>query len=251
MKRPSNPSLFARIAVLAGAILAGCPGPRCRAESAAPDAGQPSDDDGSGPNKTCLASLRDKRVEFMEWPTKGVRTPIRLVGSPLGPLRLILRDHRPGGVMPVMDCELARALLDAGPLFQLLGIRELLFSGMYQYRTRRGSKKLSEHAHGLAIDVHAFGTVDGQVLDVEHDFESGVGEWPSADQVACVGAPERTQGRLLRQLACGLRVSSAFRNIITLDDNTDHYNHFHIEAFPDALTRTRAILSHREPTTDD
>lgn len=211
----------------------------------------PGETDAAAPSKVCLASLRDRKVEFVEQATKGVRTPIRLVGSSLGPLRLVQRDRRVAGVLPVMDCELARALLDAAPLFQMVGVRDLFFSGMYQYRTRRGSTKLSEHADGLAIDVHSFGLPDGRVLDVEKDFEPGVGEWPSRDNVSCVGSPEGVAARRLRELACGLRLSSAFKEIITADDNSDHDNHFHIEAFPDPLARTKAILMHREPTSDD
>jgi hypothetical protein len=212
----------------------------------------PPEAEGEGPSKTCLASLKARGVEFIaEAPTKGVRTPVRLQGANLGPLRLVMRERRPGGVIPVMDCELGRALLDAAPLFQYAGIRDLIFSGMYQYRKRRGSSKLSEHAHGLAIDVHQFGTADGRIFDVEKDFESGVGDWASRDQVACVGSPERAEARKLRELACALRVSSAFKEIITGDDNSDHDNHFHIEAFSDPLARAKAILLHREPTIDD
>ena len=187
----------------------------------------------------------------MEWPTKGVRTPIRLVGSNLGPLRLVILERKPGGVMPVMDCELGRALLDAAPAFEMVGIRDLYFSGMYEYRPRRHSKKLSEHAHGLAIDVHQFGTADGRIFDVQRDFEQGVGDWDARDQIACVGSPQQPEGRILRELACALRVSSAFREIITADDNSDHDNHFHLESFPDPLSRTKSILAHREPTNDD
>jgi hypothetical protein len=234
--------------------------PRACAEPAAPPtppAAPPAslpEADAEGPSKTCLASLRDRGVTFVEAPTKGVRTPLRLVTSTLGQLRLVMRDRKPGGVMPVMDCELARALLDAAPIFQLAGVRDLLFSGIYQYRTRRGSSRLSEHAHGLAIDVHQFGTVDGKVIDVQRDFEPGVGEWPKerpSDLVTCVGTPENPSGRTLRELACSLRMASVFREIITADDNSDHDNHFHIEAFPDPLTRTRALLSRREPASDD
>jgi hypothetical protein len=237
--------------------------PRACAEPAAPplppslpsSPAAPLEGDAEGPSKTCLAGLRDRGVAFVEAaPTKGVRTPLRLVGSTLGPLRLVMRERKPGGVMPVMDCELARALLDAAPIFQLAGVRDLLFSGIYQYRTRRGSSRLSEHAHGLAIDVHQFGMVDGKVIDVQRDFEPGVGDWPKdrvLDMVTCVGTPENPPGRTLRELACSLRMASVFREIITADDNSDHDNHFHIEAFPDALTRTRALLSRREPATDD
>jgi len=45
-------------------------------------------------------------------------------------------------------------------------------------------------------------------------------------------------------------VSSAFREIITADDNSDHENHFHIEAFPDPSRATKSILSHHEPTNE-
>lgn len=244
--RTESPNAIVRVLVCAAALFGGAR----VARAAEPDAGAPAAD-ATAPDKVCLAALRDRKVDFMEWPTKGVRTPIRLVGSNLGPLRLVILDRKPGGVMPVMDCELGRALLDAAAVFQMVGIRDLYFSGMYEYRTRRRSKKLSEHAHGFAIDVHQFGTADGRVFDVERDFEQGVGEWESRDPVACVGSPEKPEGRVLRELACSLRASSAFREIITADDNSDHDNHFHIESFSDPLSRAKAILSHREPASDD
>jgi hypothetical protein len=235
---------------LTGVVLMAIAVRACAADGGA--APPPPDADATGPSKACLAGLRARAVDFAEPPaTKGVRTPVRLAGANLGPLRLVMRDRRAGGVMPVMDCELARALLDAAPVFQAAGIRDLIFSGMYQFRTRRGSSKLSEHAHGLAIDVHQFGAPDGRVLDVERDFEQGVGDWSSRDQVSCVGSPEKAEARTLRELACTLRYSSAFREIITADDNSDHDNHFHIEAFPDPLTRAKAILNHRERVVDD
>jgi hypothetical protein len=242
------------MATLAMAALAAALGPRARAA----DAHDPAAD-AAGPDRTCLARLRDLEVDFLEWPTRGVTTPIRIVGA-LGPLRLIPRGGAGGartpaaarsGVQAVMDCALALALLDTARLFRGMGIRDLVYSGIYQYRTRRGSTKLSEHAHGLAIDVHAFGAAGGTLYDVERDFEKGVGVWAVTDQSACVGAATTSAGRFLRQLACGLRASSAFREIITADDNADHANHFHIEAFKDALSRARAILAHREPTIDD
>jgi hypothetical protein len=237
-------------------LVLGALGPTpARADAAAAPAPDAGVEDTNAAGKTCLAALRDRGVAFAVEPaTKGVRTPIRLAGALLGPLRLVHRDHKPGAPMPVMDCELARALLDAAPIFGASGVRDLVFSGMYQYRTRRGSSKLSEHAHGLAVDVHQFVKLDGTVLDVERDFEPGVGEWPkegTRDLVACVGSPENPAGRTLRELACALRAASVFREIITADDNSDHDNHFHVEAFPDALTRTRALLARRDPAIDD
>ncbi|HVZ71228.1 MAG TPA: extensin family protein [Polyangia bacterium] len=246
--------------VLTGAVVLAMPRLSARADATHADAGAPRAevpvaDPDAAESASCLAALRDRGVAFaVEPPTKGVRTPLRLAGPTLGALRLVARDAKPGAPMPVMDCELARALLEATPLFQASHVRDLIFSGMYQYRTRRGSSKLSEHAHGLAIDVHQFVTTDGKLYDVRRDFEQGVGEWPKEgvrDLVACVGSPEMPAARTLRELACTLRASSGFREIITADDNTDHEDHFHIEAFPDAVTRARALLARREPASDD
>jgi len=220
---------------------------------AVPDAGVTTDE--PGPNQVCLDGLRGHQVAFVEWPTKAVRTPVRILG-PLGGLQLRSHDPRAAGKPPVMDCELARALLDAAPAFRALGVRELLYSGAYQYRTRRRSTKLSEHAHGFAIDVHAFVLAgadggEGPVAEVERDFEAKVGNWPAVDQDECIGHPRTHLGRLLRTLACRLHASSVFREVIIPDDNADHYNHFHLEAFPDALTRTRAVLARKPTVTDD
>ena len=223
-----------------------------------PDAGVvgvPAEIDAQGPNRVCLDGLRERHVPFVESPTKGVRTPVRILG-PIGALRLRSHDRRATGLAnPLMDCELARALLDAAAAFRSLGIRDLLFSGTYQYRTRRHSTKLSEHAHGLAIDVHTFAldadAADDATLDVSRDFEAEVGTWAVTDQDSCIGQPRTSKGRLLRTLACRLRASSVFREVITPDDNADHHDHFHLEAFPDALTRTRAVLARRPSVIDD
>ena len=252
----------------AGSGCAECAGSPARAAS--PDAGAVSDE--LGPNQICLDGLRERQVAFVEWPTKGVRTPVRILG-PLGVVKLRSHDPRSAGKPALMDCELARALVDAGPAFQTLGVRELLYSGTYQYRTRRRSTRLSEHAHGLAIDVHAFvldaagdraasgaggagdggagGGEAGTTVEVERAFEPKVGNWPVTDQDECIGRPRTHVGRVLRTLACRLHASSIFREVIIPDDNADHYNHFHLEAFPDALTRTRAVLARKPSVTDD
>ncbi len=259
----------------ASATSAASPPPSASSPAGDAAAGQPED---TIPNRICLDGLRARQIAFVEFPTKGVRTPVKILG-PLGAVRLRSHDPRSVGKPALMDCELARALLDAAPAFQALGVRELLFSGAYDYRTRRHSTKLSEHAHGLAIDVHAFAVGargarsgrDGQppgadprapdagapddvttVVEVVRDFEPNVGKWAVvADQLECIGHPRTDAGRLLRTLACRLRASSIFREVITPDDNADHHDHFHLEAYPDALTRTRAVLARKPSVTDD
>ena len=65
------------------------------------------------------------------------------------------------------------------------------------------------------------------------------------------GHPRTDVGRLLRTLACRLRASSVLREVITPDDNADHHDHFHLEAYPDGYTRARAMLWRKATVTDD
>jgi len=247
----------------AGGGDAGAPGDAASAPLAAPadpprpPPVAPADVDENVPDRVCLDALRERRIAFVEWPTKGIRTPVRILG-PNGVVRLRSHDPRLAGKPALMDCELARALFEVGPTFRAIGVRELLFSGAYQYRTRRGSSRLSEHAHGMAIDVHAFvldtagsETTGGTVVEVSRDFEPRVGKWAVLpDAAECVGHPRTDVGRLLRTLACRLRASSILREVITPADNADHHDHFHLEAYPDGYTRARAMLW-RKPTVND
>ena len=101
-------------------------------------------------DRACLASLRDWDIPFVTVaPTQGIRTPIRITG-PIRGLRLIAR-----GKPALMDCQLGHALARAAPVMLEVGVTGLSFSGTYQYRNVRGTQRLSGHAHGLAIDVHA------------------------------------------------------------------------------------------------
>jgi hypothetical protein len=190
----------------------------------------------------CLAWLDEHHVSYGAAPDLlEVRTPIEVRG-PLGNVRLVPRAGR----APQMDCALAQALCEAGPLFDELGVGALSSSGAYDRRLRRDSSRLSEHAHGLAIDVHG---LDGEAgpLEVARDFEAGVGRWrdlvPGEGALeACIGQPRTTKGRALRTLACRLKLHSAFRVIITPDDDADHRDHLHLEAFGDPLARVRRIV---------
>ncbi len=239
--------------------VAPAPGPAPGPEPPRPATGAPPSDFVEGPpDRVCLDGLRERQIAFVEWPTKGIRTPVRILGL-IGAVRLRSHDPRLTGKPALMDCELARALFEAGPAFRALGVRELLYSGAYQYRTRHGSKRLSEHAHGMAIDVHAFvldtagsESSGGTVVEVSRDFEPRVGKWAVLpDATECVGHPRTDVGRLLRTLACRLRASSVLREVITPDDNADHHDHFHLEAYPDGYTRARAMLWRKATVNDD
>ena len=191
----------------------------------------------------CLRWLDERRIRYVSAPPAGaMKTPVKLAGA-VGSLTLAPRGRR-GAIL--MDCELARALWEAQPIFAETGISLLGFSAAYNYRTRRDSSRLSGHAYGLAIDVHVLRGRFGE-YDVAKDFEAGVGEWlglaPRAGALAaCIGTPKTARGRDLRTLVCRLKLHPAFRVIVTPDDNRDHRDHIHIEAFPDAQAR-----AHRRP----
>jgi hypothetical protein len=194
------------------------------------------------PDGECLLYLRAQNVPFLAAPpTRGIRTPVQIVGEVAG-VRLTPRAGRPA----LMDCELARALHEAGPILHAAGIDELAFSGAYDYRNRRRSALLSAHAYGLAIDVHTLSGPAGR-FDVTKDFEAGSGRWRGlsarvGDLEGCVGRPRSAAARRLRQLACRLKHHSAFRVIITPDDDADHRDHLHLETFPDAEARVARVL---------
>jgi hypothetical protein len=182
-------------------------------------------------DRFCLDWLRQRGVPYVEaGQIKGVRTPVEIVGPIDG---IALRPR--AGRAPVMDCELARALVEAVPVLHELDVRTLSFSGAYDYRRIRGKSHLSAHAHGLAIDVHGFETARGPI-EVSRDYPPDPGRWRSRDRRLvlddCVGHPSRSMGLLVRTLACRLASHPAFRHVITPDDNADHWNHLHLEAYP-------------------
>jgi hypothetical protein len=250
MRLRGNPLLLRAALALCVCAAAGCSrGPRGPGAALAPDA-------------TCLAALRAAGISFLALQAlEGVRTPVRL-GDAVAGVRLVPRGAR----KPDMDCALARALWEAGPVLRALEIDALEFSAAYDFRKRRDARgakagfarrshieagpgpsqpgpeveapALSAHAHGLAMDVHAVHRRK-RSLDVARDYEPRAGAWrklrpgPGA-LAACVGAPRTQEGRALRELACRLKLHTAFRVVVTPDDNADHRDHLHLEVYPDA-----------------
>jgi hypothetical protein len=185
------------------------------------------------PDGACLALLRKAGVAFRSVPAvKGVRTPV-VIQAPIAGVRLLPRGRREA----LMDCALARGLLEAGPVLRGLEIEALEFSAAYDYRERRDSRTLSAHARGLAIDVHVVHS-RSRPYPIATAFEKGAGQWrrirpgPGAVQ-ACVGEPRTGAGKLLRTLACRLKLHTSFQILVTPDDNADHRDHLHLEVYPD------------------
>jgi hypothetical protein len=113
----------------------------------------------------------------------------------------------------VMDCLLARALVrHVGPALADMKVTELRFGEIYKYRDVAGKKGvLSRHSLGLAMDVYAFVTKDGEAHVVQDGYLDG-------DEV-------------LHEIEARVTDTGAFRTLLTPgNDPRHHYDHFHFEA---------------------
>jgi hypothetical protein len=163
--------------------------------------------------EACLRELGQRGVVFSRREAeRGVPTPI-LVKSDVGGVHFFS-----DGMPFIADCRLVLALTELGPELAALGVSQMRFSGAYAYRYKP-SGRLSLHAHGLAIDVHEiwFG---GERLSVRKDFARGLG------RECAPGMPR------LNELACRVRQQHLFKELLTPDDNADHYDHFHFGLAP-------------------
>jgi hypothetical protein len=161
----------------------------------------------------CLIRLRALGIEFSSISSlKGVMTPVRVTGAIGG---IALRGMGGGPKPLVCDCRLALALHRAAPYLTNLGVSELRFSNAYSYRLMP-SGRLSQHAMGLAIDVHAV-RADGALLEVKQDFALALED-------GCAGPP-------LNRMACLLRSWGLFDWVLTPDFDRAHYNHFHLDIY--------------------
>lgn len=164
--------------------------------------------------RRCQADLDALGIVWRSGPdARKVVTPVVLPDMALGPVALT-PTFRHGPF--VMDCHLARALARHASDLAALGIAELRFSTIHEYRSirvrgRTGPRPLSRHALGLAIDLFEVVTTDGRRLVVERDFR---GEDP-----------------LLRDLEAVFAADPFFRG--PLSPRTaprSHRDHIHLEA---------------------
>ncbi|HEY6726466.1 MAG TPA: extensin family protein [Polyangiaceae bacterium] len=162
----------------------------------------------------CFAQLSAGGVRFDALDaTRGVVNPIK-VTSDLGGIRYVAL----GGLPLVVDCRFALTLMRLGPMLRELGVTALHYSGAYVYRMS-SKGRLSLHANGLAIDIHEV-TVHGEQLTVKKAFAKGLGD-------SC-----ESNFPPLNRVACHLKRSGAFKEMLTPDYNADHHDHLHLAIAP-------------------
>jgi hypothetical protein len=163
--------------------------------------------------KACLKTLRELGVAFERGKrARRIATPVVVEDMTFGGVALVPRFRKPP--FP-MDCHLAVSLARIGPALRELGVAELRFSTIHDYRRVRvnGSVKntLSRHSFGLAVDVYEMVTDDGTLWTVETDYHAG-------DSV-------------LHEVEDTVNASGAFRMLLTpQNDAKSHDDHYHFEA---------------------
>jgi len=167
----------------------------------------------------CITELTRVGVAFQRLDDKrGVITPVEVTGKING-----IRYQSGASSSMVADCRLVLALHRVAPVLASLGVTTIRFSGAYSYRMSRVGR-LSLHAHGLAIDVHEvlFGAT----------WQSVAGDYARGLSDGCASASP-----LLNQLACRLRATQLFRELLTPDYDADHANHLHLAIAPIELPK--------------
>jgi hypothetical protein len=174
--------------------------------------------------RKCLEDLRAMGLRFEKSRKKRkIATPIVVPEMKFGELVLKPTYRKPPFVM---DCRLARGLVQYAPVLTSLGISALHFSSIYDYRkvrSRRGGRgALSRHALGLAIDVFEIGLKNGTVAVVKDHY------WSNS---------------IVQLTEMWLQASGGFRAILSPSiDPASHGDHLHLEIavfFPESEKEKR------------
>lgn len=154
-----------------------------------------------------------------------IAMPIEL-DSAIGSLGV---QRRSGAEKEWIDCRLAVALLAWEPTLLAHGIQRIDHLSIHRPGAHvRGSRHMSGHAFGLAIDAARFHLVDGRVLDIESDWADRT---RGADP--CASYPDEPEGsRLLREVVCEAADQDLFEVILTPHFDQPHHNHVHLEVRP-------------------
>jgi hypothetical protein len=161
--------------------------------------------------RRCLAELRAMGVQYKRVARRRkITTPIVVPAMRFGSLALVPTYRKPPFVM---DCRLARGLAQYAELITSLGVSELRFSTIHEYRRVRtrgpGKKALSRHALGLAMDVFELGLADGRRVVVKDEY------WIHP---------------ILVMTELALRATGGFRAILSPSvDPGAHGDHLHLE----------------------
>jgi hypothetical protein len=176
----------------------------------------------------CRAELKRRKlpVAHVRGNVKGVATPVRLTGELRG-----VRFIAPGktSVYGMLDCRLAIVLDELSGVLAEHGVTAVHVDNFYRPRAHLpGSRKRSQHAYGLAIDIYGFTLSDGTTLVVERDFHGAIGAATCGPE-ATIGAEGDANSVTLRNLVCVIARTRLFNYLLTPDYDAAHRNHLHAD----------------------
>jgi hypothetical protein len=176
----------------------------------------------------CRAELKRRKlpVAHVGGNVKGVATPVRLTGELRG-----VRFVAPGktSVYGMLDCRLAIVLDELAGVLAEHGVTAVHVDNFYRPRAHLpGSRKRSQHAYGLAIDIYGFTLSDGTTLVVERDFHGAIGTATCGPE-ATIGADGDANSVTLRNLVCVIARTRLFNYLLTPDYDAAHRNHLHAD----------------------
>jgi hypothetical protein len=175
----------------------------------------------------CRKELRRRKLPFRRdrRPAKGVAEAYRVDGPLHGVKFVTPRSPSPYGIL---DCRLALTLDDFAAVLAEQGVVQVRIDNFYRPGARLpGSRKMSQHGYGLAIDLVSFALGDGTVLNVEQDWGSGIGVAPCGPDAQLVTPTEHSVA--LRNLACVIARSGLFHHLLTPGHDAPHRNHLHLD----------------------
>ncbi len=132
-------------------------------------------------------------------------TPLR--GVDYRPRRRRVPEH------VLVACPMALALERLSRLLADLDVVEVEHAGTFVCRGVAGTRTLSGHGRGLAIDVTGFERARGAPLSVEADW----------------AGPSRERRRALRTIVRAIQRSGIFDVVLTPASNAAHHDHLHLE----------------------
>lgn len=171
------------------------------------------------PGNTCLDQLRVTRTSFLPVPDKASGEGCSLDNA----IRVESFGGDRGSIkvsnLSAVSCTVANAMAGWVRFGVDRAAREILGSGVervetfgaYNCRMVAGTRRLSAHATGEAVDVSAFVLTDGRVISIRQAWRGGT-------------AAEREFLRRVRQSAC-----RRFGIVLSPDYDEAHQDHFHLE----------------------
>ncbi|MBU1239959.1 extensin family protein [Myxococcota bacterium] len=174
-----------------------------------------------GQDVKCLARLRAVGVKFrMLKNVEAVKTPVRLLSTKLGGVHY--RRAWNNKTAPwILDCKMVENLILAGPYLRRVGIASVYWTSAWRYSLVHGTKKLSRHSFGDAMDITA--------LDGNFGYAALVSSWDSRCG-GCGKGCRTAKGKALRAFICALRGPKLFATVYTPAYDALHRDHFHVDS---------------------